>query len=83
MPMWYGHNDGLVVRSATLVPRLCGPIRRFARFFGPDPDRARRRDRPGRRQLERRGSPFAWVKTADEILAKAVRKRPATSESRH
>jgi transposase len=29
------------------------------------------------------GSPFAWVKTADEILAKAVRKRPATSESRH
>ena len=29
------------------------------------------------------GTPFAWVKTADEILAKAVRKRPATSESRH
>ena len=28
-------------------------------------------------------SPFAWVRTADEILAKAVRKRPATSESRH
>ncbi len=28
-------------------------------------------------------TPFAWVKTADEILAKAVRKRPATSESRH
>jgi transposase len=28
-------------------------------------------------------SPFAWVKTADEILAKAVRKRPAISESRH
>jgi transposase len=28
-------------------------------------------------------SPFTWVKTADEILAKAVRKRPATSESRH
>ena len=26
---------------------------------------------------------FAWVKTADEILAKAVRKRPATSESGH
>ncbi len=26
------------------------------------------------------GSPFAWVKTADEILAKAVRKRPVTSE---
>ena len=28
-------------------------------------------------------TPFAWVKTADEILAKAVRKRPVTSESRH
>jgi transposase len=28
-------------------------------------------------------TPFTWVKTADEILAKAVRKRPATSESRH
>jgi len=28
-------------------------------------------------------SPFAWVKTADQILAKAVRKRPAISESRH
>lgn len=28
-------------------------------------------------------TPFAWVKTADEILAKAVRKRPAISESRH
>jgi transposase len=28
-------------------------------------------------------SPFAWVKTADEILAKAVRKPTATSESRH
>ena len=27
--------------------------------------------------------PFAWVKTADEILAKAVRKRPAISESGH
>ena len=27
-------------------------------------------------------TPFAWVKT-DEILAKAVRKRPVTSESRH
>ena len=26
-------------------------------------------------------SPFAWVKTADQILAKAVRKRPAISES--
>jgi transposase len=28
-------------------------------------------------------TPFLWVKTADEILAKAVRKRPATSESGH
>jgi len=28
-------------------------------------------------------SPFTWVRTADEILAKAVRKRPATSESGH
>ena len=28
-------------------------------------------------------TPFVWVKTADEILAKAVRKRPATSESGH
>jgi hypothetical protein len=28
-------------------------------------------------------SPFTWVKTADEILAKAVRKRSAISESRH
>jgi transposase len=28
-------------------------------------------------------SPFAWVKTADEILAKAVRKRPATNEAGH
>ena len=28
-------------------------------------------------------SPFIWVKTADEILAKAVRKPRATSESRH
>jgi len=28
-------------------------------------------------------SPFAWVKTADQILAKAVRKRPAISESGH
>ncbi len=28
-------------------------------------------------------SPFAWVKTADEILAKAVRKPRAISESRH
>lgn len=31
----------------------------------------------------RTGKPYVWVKTADEILAKAVRKRPATSESRH
>ena len=28
-------------------------------------------------------TPFAWVKTADQILAKAVRKPPATSESGH
>jgi transposase len=28
-------------------------------------------------------SPFVWVKTADQILAKAVRKRSAISESRH
>jgi transposase len=28
-------------------------------------------------------SPFAWVKTADEILAKAVRKSPATNEAGH
>ena len=28
-------------------------------------------------------SPFAWVRTADEILAKAVRKRPATYELGH
>ena len=28
-------------------------------------------------------SPFALVKTADETLAKAVRKRPAFSKSRH
>ena len=28
-------------------------------------------------------TPFAWVRTADEILAKAVRKRPATSQSVH
>ena len=28
-------------------------------------------------------SPFVWVKTADEILAKAVRKRPATNEAKH
>jgi transposase len=35
------------------------------------------------RQWNEGSSPFAWVRTADEILAKAVRKRPATSESRH
>ena len=28
-------------------------------------------------------SPFEWVRTADEILAKAVRKTPASSESVH
>jgi len=28
-------------------------------------------------------SPFVWVKTADQILAKAVRKPPATNESGH
>lgn len=28
-------------------------------------------------------SPFAWVRSADEILAKAVRKAPASSESGH
>ena len=28
-------------------------------------------------------TPFVWVKSADEILAKAVRKRSAISESRH
>jgi transposase len=28
-------------------------------------------------------TPFRWVKTADQILAKAVRKPSATSESRH
>ena len=28
-------------------------------------------------------SPFSWVKSADEILAKAVRKPRATNESRH
>jgi hypothetical protein len=35
------------------------------------------------RQWNGGSSPFMWVKTADEILAKAVRKRPATNESRH
>ena len=29
------------------------------------------------------GKPYVWVKTADEILAKAVRKRPAINESGH
>jgi hypothetical protein len=28
-------------------------------------------------------SPFVWVKSADEILAKAVRKRSAIRESGH
>jgi hypothetical protein len=28
-------------------------------------------------------TPFHWVKTADQILAKAVRKPTANSESRH
>ncbi len=28
-------------------------------------------------------TPFKWVRTSDEILAKAVRKRPAISESGH
>ena len=28
-------------------------------------------------------SPFTWVKTADQVLAKAVRKPPANSESGH
>jgi transposase len=35
------------------------------------------------RQWNEGSSPFAWIKTADEILAKAVRKPPATSESGH
>jgi transposase len=35
------------------------------------------------RQWNEGSSPFAWVRTADEILAKAVRKPRATSESRH
>jgi hypothetical protein len=29
------------------------------------------------------GTPFTWTNTADEIFARAVHKRPATSESRH
>ena len=35
------------------------------------------------RQWNAGSSPFTWVKTADEILAKAVRKRPTTNEPRH
>ena len=35
------------------------------------------------RQWNEGSSPFVWVKTADAILAKAVRKPPATSESGH
>jgi hypothetical protein len=35
------------------------------------------------RQWNDGSSPFTWVKTADEILAKAVRKRPAINESGH
>jgi transposase len=35
------------------------------------------------RQWNDGASPFAWVKSADEILAKAVRKPPANSESGH
>ncbi|CAN5520615.1 IS630-like element ISMsm5 family transposase [soil metagenome] len=35
------------------------------------------------RQWNEGSSPFAWVKTADQILAKAVRKLPAISESGH
>jgi transposase len=35
------------------------------------------------RQWNEGASPFEWVRTADEILAKAVRKPRATSESRH
>ena len=35
------------------------------------------------RQWNAGGTPFTWVKTADEILAKAVRKPRATSESGH
>ena len=35
------------------------------------------------RQWNEGSSPFAWVKTADQILAKAVRKPRATSESGH
>jgi transposase len=35
------------------------------------------------RQWNDGASPFIWVKTADQILAKAVRKPPANSESGH
>jgi len=35
------------------------------------------------RQWNDGASPFTWVKTADQILAKAVRKPPATNESGH
>lgn len=35
------------------------------------------------RQWNTGSSPFVWVKSADAILAKAVRKPPATSESGH
>jgi transposase len=35
------------------------------------------------RQWNQGSSPFRWIKTADEILAKAVRKPRATSESGH
>jgi transposase len=35
------------------------------------------------RQWNEGSTPFAWAKTADQILAKAVRKPPATSESGH
>jgi len=35
------------------------------------------------RQWNEGSSPFVWVKTADQILAKAVRKPPAISESGH
>jgi transposase len=35
------------------------------------------------RQWNEGASPFVWVKTADQILAKAVRKPPANSESGH
>lgn len=35
------------------------------------------------RQWNTGSSPFTWVKTADQILAKAVRKPPANSESGH